>query len=145
MVLSASPHRPLPTFDFTFVSIPTSCKIEACMSITHHGVTTRAILSRPISSAEHYDPFPCLPLCLSSFLSFPSSVFRFWIVIILRGVSEKGRMLFSRHSRISSEGIFAFGHFTVFAWSLHRFFCFLIKALREAYAIVLVVFLYHLG
>jgi hypothetical protein len=129
------------------INIPDHSTLLSCLyqhlarlKLAHHGVTTRANPSRPISSAEHYDPCPSLLLCFLPFLSSFPSVFFPWIVIILRGVSEKGRMLFSRHSRISSEGIL---HLDI-PQSLHGAFIvfsvFLIDASREVYAIVSVVF-----
>lgn len=108
------PHRP--TFrpsNSTFVFIPTSCKIEACTSITHHGVIIGANLSRPLSSAETYDPFPLtrslslLPvfpfLHLSCLLDCHHLAWRF------------GKRDLPVHLRIFTvKGIMHFGHFSFF-------------------------------
>jgi hypothetical protein len=143
-ILDDGSLSPPSSFDLPDHSTLLSCLYQhlARLKLAHHGVTTRAILSRPISSAEHYDPFPLLLPCLFS-LSLVSPICLFFLGLSssCAAFRKRGGMLFSRHSRISSEDILHLDNFTVFAWSLHCFFfCFSIDALQEVCAIVSVVF-----
>jgi hypothetical protein len=79
-ILDDGSLSPPSSFDLPDHSTLLSCLYQhlARLKLAHHGVTTRAILSRPISSAEHYDPFPLLLPCLFS-LSLVSPICLFFL------------------------------------------------------------------
>lgn len=116
--LFVSSHQPTRPFDFTFVSIPTCCKIEACIvHYTSNGVTTGANLSRPQSAVLNLTTqFPLTHSLLLSLFSFSHLSFSVGLSTIFARRLGKGRSFsWPYHLRIFSEGHIAF---------LDRFHCF---------------------